>query len=115
MSRRPSARPLPLIGTFALGVGVGFVLGLLLRSSSGRNLGEEAGGLLERIRSGSEAAQEAAREAAHDFASGGVELQSIEVPPSQPAMTVPGPAPTVRRTARRSPRTRTSGQSDRAE
>jgi hypothetical protein len=81
---------------------VGFLLGFLLRSSPRQGLAGEAGGLLERIKSGSEAAQEAARE----FSSGGVELEPIQLPSSPPLADHPEAAgPSARRAARRPPRT----------
>ena len=89
---RPSAHS--LAGAFGLGLGVGFLLGYLLRSEPGSRRGQEAGVLLDRIGSGSRAVQEAAREMARDLTSGAVELQPLQVPPPP---TGPEPARPRRR------------------
>lgn len=102
---QPSAWP--LVSMFAVGLGAGFVIGYLLESDRRSAVGAGVTGLLERIKSGSEAAQAAARDAAKDFSTGAVELEPIHVPP-EPAR--PPEEPTARprtvprrRTTRRQP------------
>jgi hypothetical protein len=82
MASRPHS-PRPIAGAFGLGLGIGFLLGFLLRSGPGSRRVQEAGVLLHRIGAGSRA--ESAGGTARPVVPDGVELQPVQVPPQRPS------------------------------